>query len=62
MPVPEEDLPVVLPEEVQFQGSGSPLKTLPEFRETTCPRCGGDLQTKMTAQSVSAGEVYSMDD
>jgi leucyl-tRNA synthetase len=43
-PVPEEDLPVLLPEMQDFQpdGSGrSPLARLPEFVETTCPKCGG---------------------
>ncbi|MGA8276830.1 MAG: leucine--tRNA ligase [Rhodanobacteraceae bacterium] len=41
LPVPEEQLPVVLPEDVQLSGVGSPLKTDPEWRKTTCPRCGG---------------------
>jgi leucyl-tRNA synthetase len=41
VPVPEEQLPVVLPEEVDFEGVGSPIKKMPEFYETTCPRCGG---------------------
>jgi leucyl-tRNA synthetase len=40
VPVPEEELPVVLPENVEFTGHGSPLRDLPEFFETTCPRCG----------------------
>ncbi len=39
VPVPEEDLPVVLPEMVHFSGVGSPLKTMPEFYQTTCPNC-----------------------
>jgi leucyl-tRNA synthetase len=38
--VPEEQLPVVLPEDVEFTGVGSPLKQMPEFFETTCPNCG----------------------
>ncbi len=38
--VPDEDLPVRLPEEVKFQGVASPLKTDPEWRKATCPRCG----------------------
>lgn len=37
--VPEEDLPVVLPEDVEFSGTGSPLKDMPEFIDTTCPKC-----------------------
>ncbi len=41
VPVPEEQLPVVLPEDVAFDESGgSPLKKMPEFYETTCPECG----------------------
>ncbi|WP_313495011.1 leucine--tRNA ligase [Stenotrophomonas sp.] len=41
VPVPEEQLPVVLPEDVAFAGTGSPIKTDPEWRKTTCPDCGG---------------------
>lgn len=40
VPVPDEDLPVRLPEDVVPDGSGSPLAKMPEFYETTCPRCG----------------------
>lgn len=41
VPVPEDQLPVVLPEDVAFDGVGSPIKKMPEFYETSCPRCGG---------------------
>ncbi len=44
VPVPEDQLPVVLPEDVDFDGSGSPIKKMPEFYETTCPACGGKAQ------------------
>jgi len=40
VPVPDEQLPVVLPEHVALTGRGSPLAQMPEFYETTCPRCG----------------------
>lgn len=40
VPVPEKDLPVVLPEEVNMEGVGSPIKRMPEFYNTTCPKCG----------------------
>jgi len=40
LPVPEDQLPVVLPEDVQFSGTGSPIKTDPQWRKTTCPQCG----------------------
>ena len=42
--VPEQDLPVILPEEVAFDGVGSPIKKMPEFYETTCPSCGGEAE------------------
>ncbi len=41
VPVPEAQLPVVLPEDVEFDGVGSPLKKMASFIDTTCPRCGG---------------------
>lgn len=40
VPVPEEDLPVILPEKVHLNGVESPLKTMPEFYQTICPHCG----------------------
>jgi leucyl-tRNA synthetase len=40
VPVPEQDLPVVLPEDVSFTDSGSPIKKMPEFYQVACPRCG----------------------
>ncbi len=42
VPVPEDQLPVILPEnvEITLQGS-SPLSRLPEFVNVTCPKCGG---------------------
>jgi len=42
VPVPEKDLPVVLPFNVEITGTGeSPLAGLKEFAETRCPKCGG---------------------
>ncbi|HEY6046188.1 MAG TPA: leucine--tRNA ligase [Pyrinomonadaceae bacterium] len=41
VPVPEKDLPVMLPDNAEFTGTGeSPLKTVPEFVNTSCPKCG----------------------
>lgn len=41
VPVPEKDLPVLLPYEVEFKGDGkSPLAECSAFIETTCPNCG----------------------
>jgi len=44
VPVPEDQLPVVLPEDVEFTGVGSPLRQMPEFFETTCPKCGAEAR------------------
>ena len=42
VPVPEEDLPVLLPEDAEFMPTGeSPLKLDPDFYNTECPICGG---------------------
>jgi leucyl-tRNA synthetase len=41
VPVPDEQLPVLLPKGVKFTGQGSPLANDPAFTSTTCPRCGG---------------------
>jgi len=41
VPVPEEDLPVILPYDVDFKPKGQPpLATSKEFYNTTCPKCG----------------------
>ena len=40
VPVPEDQLPVVLPTDVVPDGSGNPLAKMPEFYQTTCPSCG----------------------
>ncbi len=42
VPVPEKDLPVLLPENVEITlAGGSPLGRVPEFVNTICPKCGG---------------------
>ncbi len=44
VPVPEKDLPVLLPEVERYQPTGtgeSPLAGIPEWVNTTCPQCGG---------------------
>ncbi|MHA1264225.1 MAG: leucine--tRNA ligase [Candidatus Helarchaeota archaeon] len=40
VPVPIEDLPVKLPKDIKFTGSGNPLETSEEFVNTICPKCG----------------------
>jgi len=41
VPVPEEDLPVVLPRDLQPTGEGNPLAERPDFADVECPKCGG---------------------
>jgi leucyl-tRNA synthetase len=44
VPVPEDQLPVVLPENVSFMGVQSPIKADPQWRKTSCPQCGADAE------------------
>ncbi|MFV1973991.1 MAG: leucine--tRNA ligase [Thiohalobacterales bacterium] len=44
VPVPEADLPVILPKDVTVDATGSPLKKMSAFIETTCPQCQGKAQ------------------
>lgn len=44
VPVPDKDLPVLLPENISLSEASSPLKSMPEFYETTCPECGGQAR------------------
>lgn len=44
VPVPAEDLPVTLPEDVVFDGSGNPLERHPTWKDTSCPKCRGAAQ------------------
>ncbi len=44
VPVPEQHLPVVLPQNLVPDGSGNPLATCAEFLHTTCPNCGATAQ------------------
>jgi len=43
VPIPEDELPVELPHDVEFKPTGeSPLKEVDDFVNTTCPKCGGE--------------------
>ncbi len=44
VPVPEDQLPVALPEDVTFDKPGNPLLRHPTWRHTTCPSCGGKAE------------------
>ncbi len=48
LPVPEKDLPVILPDNVEFKPSGeSPLKYNTEFKNVKCPACGNDAEREV---------------
>ena len=44
VPVPDDQLPVVLPEDVIPDGAGNPLSKMPEFYQCKCPSCGADAR------------------
>lgn len=44
LPVPEENLPVLLPENITLHSPQSPLTQMPEFYRTTCPHCGNEAK------------------
>jgi leucyl-tRNA synthetase len=45
VPVPESDLPILLPERAEFTGAGkSPLANVAEFVKTSCPKCGREAR------------------
>jgi leucyl-tRNA synthetase len=44
VPVPDRDLPVVLPTDVTFEGVRSPLTTMESFYRVACPKCGGEAR------------------
>ncbi len=49
VPVPEEDLPVILPDDVEFMPTGeSPLKFHPDYQNVTCPKCGNEHAERET--------------
>ncbi len=47
-PIPEDDLPVLLPDDVEFSATGiSPLAKAENFVNTTCPECGGEARREI---------------
>jgi len=61
VPVPEKDLPVLLPRVERYQPSGtgqSPLATIPEFVNTVCPRCGGSARRETDTMPQWAGSSW----
>ncbi|HMB65673.1 MAG TPA: leucine--tRNA ligase, partial [Patescibacteria group bacterium] len=61
VPVPEEDLPVELPEVENYQPSGtgeSPLATIADWVNTTCPKCGGEAKRETNTMPQWAGSSW----
>jgi len=59
--VEEKDLPVLLPEVENYKPSGtgkSPLATIPEFVQTTCPKCGGPAERETDTMPQWAGSSW----
>ena len=50
--VPDDQLPVVLPENLVPDGSGNPLAKTPSFYETKCPKCGGPAKRETDTMDV----------
>src|SRR5262249_61249719 len=46
VPVPESDLPVTLPDDVDFDRPGNPLERHPTWKNVACPKCGGPARGK----------------
>jgi leucyl-tRNA synthetase len=62
VPVPEEDLPVLLPDDAEFLPTGeSPLRHHEGFRRTTCPQCGGPAERETdTMDTFICSSWYQM--
>ncbi|MGH8713268.1 MAG: leucine--tRNA ligase, partial [Casimicrobiaceae bacterium] len=61
VPVPEADLPVILPEDCVPDGTGNPLKKRADFVNCACPRCGGPAQRETdTMDTFVDSSLYYM--
>lgn len=61
VPVPEDQLPVVLPEVEKYEPTGtgeSPLAAIPEWVNTTCPNCGGPAKRETNTMPQWAGSSW----
>ena len=58
VPVPEEDLPVELPEDVEFTETGNPIETSESWAEVKCPECGEDARRETDTMDTFIGSSW----
>ena len=58
VPVPEEDLPVKLPEDVEFTGRGNPIETSDTWHKADCPECGGEAERETDTMDTFIGSSW----
>ena len=58
VPVPEEDLPVELPEDVEFTETGNPIETSDTWIDTECPECGREARRETDTMDTFIGSSW----
>lgn len=58
VPLPEENLPVELPEDVEFTETGNPVETSDTWIDTECPECGGEAERETDTMDTFIGSSW----
>jgi leucyl-tRNA synthetase len=58
VPVPEEDLPVELPEDVEFTETGNPIETSDSWMKADCPECGAEAERETDTMDTFIGSSW----